>query len=184
MVKDSAADDPLAEAAEAAAQSGDRSDNDGKAEALAKELEKARNDFLYLRADFDNYKKNVIRERSELVKYGSQNVFVELLEVVDNFERALSSQVKSDNIESFKQGLSLIAQELRALLTRFGVSELPSEGVKFDPNLHNALGTEPSAAVPPGHITKVLKKPYRLHDRTIRPGQVIIATEVPSEKKS
>lgn len=146
------------------------------------EVAKWKNEYLYLRADFDNYKKAAIKERSDYLKYGSERVFVELLEVVDNFERALSMDVNKDNYESLVKGVQLIHDELKSVLQRFGVTELPSKGEKFDPHIHNALSTEVTAQVPAGHISQVFKKPYKLHDRVIRPGQVVIATEPPESK--
>ncbi len=149
--------------------------------ALKGEVDKFKNEYLYLRADFDNYKKNAIKERSETIKFGSERVFVELLEVCDNFERALSFEVKPENLQSLYQGFKLINEELKSLLTRFNVHELPTQGVKFDPNIHNALSTEVTDKVPPGHVTQVFKKPYKLHDRVIHPGQVVIAQEPKKE---
>ncbi len=148
---------------------------------LKSEVDKFKSEYLYLRADFDNYKKNAIRERSDTLKYGCERVFTELLEICDNFERALNFEIKPENIQSLHQGFKLINDELKTLLNRFGVTELPSQGVKFDPHIHNALGTEPTDKVEPGEIIQVLKKPYKLHDRVIRPGQVIIATEPKKE---
>jgi molecular chaperone GrpE len=149
--------------------------------ALKAEVEKYKNEFLYLKADFDNYKKAAIRERSDMLKFGSERVFAELLEVCDNFERALAFEVKPENLQSLYQGFKLINEELKSLLTRFGVTEIPSQGAKFDPNVHNALGTEPTDKIPAGHISQVFKKPYKLHDKVIRPGQVIIAQEPKKE---
>lgn len=148
---------------------------------LKADVEKFKNEYLYLRAEFDNYKKGVIKERSDMIKYGGERIFVELLEVCDNFERALGFEVKPENLESLYQGFKLIHEELKSLLGRFSVSEVPAQGAKFDPNVHNALGTEPTGTVPVGHISQVFKKPYKLHDRVIRPGQVIIAQEQKEE---
>lgn len=145
---------------------------------------KWKNEYLYLRADFDNYKKSVIKERSDMLKYGSERVFTELLEIVDNFERALETDVTKDNFESLVKGIKLIHGEIKSVLGRFGVQELPAMGLKFDPNIHNALSTEPTDAVPPGHISQVFKKPYKLHDRIIRPGHVVIAVEPKSEESN
>ncbi len=149
--------------------------------ALADSL-KWKNDYLYLRADFDNYKKSVIRERADILKYGSERVFTELLEIVDNFERALESEVTKDNFESLLKGIRLIHGEMKTVLNKFGVQEIPAMGLKFDPNIHNALSTEPTAKVPSGHISQVFKKPYKLHDRIIRPGHVVIAVEPKGEE--
>lgn len=150
----------------------------------AAELQKWKNDYLYLRADFDNYKKSVIKERSDLLKYGSERVFVDLLEVVDNFDRALNVEITKDNLDSVLKGIRLIHDEMKAVLTRFGVQELPALGQKFDPNIHNALSTEPTDKFPSGHISQVFKKPYKLYERTIRPGHVVIAVEPKNEKEN
>lgn len=144
--------------------------------AAAKEqAEKFKNDFLYLRAEFENYKRNAIKERSELIKYGGERFIRELLEVVDNFERALQSNVGAENFQTFKQGVEMTAQELKALLQRHSVTEVPSQGAAFDPAVHEALGSEPTDQVAPGHIARVFKKPYKLHDKVIRTGQVVVA---------
>lgn len=142
---------------------------------LQEQAEKFKNDFLYLRAEFENYKRNAIKERSDLVKYGGERFIRELLEVVDNFERALSTNVGPENFSTFKQGVEMTAQELRALLQRHAVTEIPSQGAPFDPMIHEALGSEPTEQVAPGHIARVFKKPYKLHDKVIRPGQVVVA---------
>lgn len=142
---------------------------------LQEQSEKYKNDFLYLRAEFENFKRNAIKERSELTKYGAERFVRDLLEVVDNFERALQMQVTTENFGSFKQGVEMTAQELRSLLQKHSVTEVPSQGAPFDPNIHEALGAEPSEQVPAGHIARVFKKPYKLHDKVIRPGQVVVA---------
>ncbi|HMN67551.1 MAG TPA: nucleotide exchange factor GrpE [Bdellovibrionales bacterium] len=141
---------------------------------LQTELDKAKKDHLYLLADFDNYRKNAIKERSELTKYGSERLVREFLNVFDNFERALDSD--SDNAQSFREGVQMIAGEIRALLQRFGVEELKSEGEAFDPSKHEALGNEPRGDLPAGHVARVVKKGYKMHDKLIRPAQVTVAT--------
>ena len=114
---------------------------------LQEQAEKYKNDFLYLRAEFENYKRNAIKERSELLKYGGERFIRDLLEVVDNFERALQVNVTPENIGTFKQGIELTAQELKALLTRHAVTEIPSEGAPFDPAIHEALSSEATDTV-------------------------------------
>lgn len=141
---------------------------------LQEQAEKYKNDFLYLRAEFENYKRNAVKERSDLMKYGGERFIRDLLEVVDNFERALQTNVTADNITTFKQGIEMTAQELKTLLQKHNVVEIPSHGVQFDPNIHEALGSEPTEAVAPGHVSKVFKKPYKLHDKVIRTGQVVV----------
>ncbi|WP_373998577.1 nucleotide exchange factor GrpE [Bdellovibrio bacteriovorus] len=142
---------------------------------LQEQSEKFKNDFLYLRAEFENYKRNAIKERSDLVKYGGERFIRDLLEVVDNFERALQTNVTAENFATFRQGVDMTAQELKSLLQRHSVQEIPAQGVPFDPNVHEALSSEATEQVAPGHVVRVFKKPYKLHDKVIRTGQVVVA---------
>lgn len=148
---------------------------------LKAELEKAKKDYLYLMADFENFRKNSIKERSELVKFGSERLVREFLNVFDNFERAL--EVENGSAESFREGVKMIASEIRTLLQKFGVEEIKAEGEAFDPSKHEALSSEPRDDVPVGHVARVFKKAYKMHDKLIRPAQVIVATAPSSPKE-
>lgn len=152
------------------------------AAALVAQNEKLQKDYLYLRADFDNYRKSVIKDRADLMKYGSERVFTELLDVLDNFERALETKLTADTLENYKAGIALTASELRKVLQKFGVQEIECDGAPFDPNIHEALSSEETAERPAGHITRVFKKAYKLHDRVIRPAQVVVAKEVSKQQ--
>lgn len=155
---------------------------DGKAEtSLKADLQKAKNDYLYLLADFDNYRKNAIKERSDLVKYGSERFIREFLGVFDNLERALSSDVGPEGMARFHEGLQMIAGEFRTLLKNFGVEELPAEGQPFDPSQHEALSSEPRDDIEPGHVAQVFRKAYKMHDKLIRPAQVTVASTLPTK---
>lgn len=144
-----------------------------------KELQK---DLLYLRAEFENYKKQAIKERSELIRYGGQNLAMALLDILDNFDRALDIEINAETIKSFREGIQLTASGLNSVLNQFGIKEVDCINQPFDPTLHEAMGSEESSQVPPGHITQVFKKPYLFHQKVLRPGQVIIAKEKESEK--
>lgn len=149
--------------------------NTSEIQKLQEQAEKFKNDFLYLRAEFENYKRNAIKERSDLLKYGGERLVRDLLEVVDNFERALSVNVSAENFGTFKQGVEMTAQELKSLLGRHNVIEVPAQGAPFDPAVHEALSSEASDQMAPGHVLRVFKKPYKMHDKVIRPGQVVVA---------
>jgi len=142
---------------------------------LSAELDKSTKDYLYLLAEFDNYRRNSIKERSDLTKYGSERFIREFLDLFDNFERALDVEVNDDNYADFREGISLNVVELRALLHRFGVEEIKAAGLPFDPNKHEALTGEPSDDIPVGHVVKVFKKAYKMYDKLIRPAQVTVA---------
>jgi molecular chaperone GrpE len=152
-------------------QNSDSADIDG----LKAELEKARKDFLYLYAEFENYKKNSIKERSDLRKYGAERLVVDLLNVVDIFETALSLENSIENAAAFRKGIEMTAHELKQTLARNGVEEQPALGAAFNPLMHEALSSEETTDFPEGHISRVFKKPFKLHDRLVRPAQVVVA---------
>ncbi|MBX3041401.1 MAG: nucleotide exchange factor GrpE [Bdellovibrionaceae bacterium] len=142
---------------------------------IQEQAEKAKNDYLYLRAEFENYKKHAIKERSDLVKFGSERLAKELLTVLDNFDRALATPLTPESAALFRQGIELTATELKNLLGRHGVAEVATEGVVFDPSVHEALSSEPTDQVPAGHVFRVFQKAYKMHDKLIRPAQVVVA---------
>ncbi len=141
------------------------------------ELMKFKNDYLYLAAEFENYKKNSIKERSDLRRFGAERLAVDILEVVDIFEKALATEVTAENFDSFRKGIELTATQLKVALSKNGIEEIPALGKAFDPAVFEALSSEVSADLPPGHISRVFRKPYKLHDRVIRHGQVIVAKD-------
>lgn len=144
-------------------------------EQLSSELEKAKNDFLYLRAEFDNYRKHAIKERSDLMRYAGERLLVDILSVLDNFDLALSSAITSSNVETFRKGIEMIHGELKSVVQKYGAEEIASEGKPFDPTMHEALSSEETDKYPAGTITRVFKRAYKFHDKILRPGQVIIA---------
>lgn len=144
-------------------------------EKLKEEVTKWKNDFLYLKAEFDNYKKNVLKERSELLKYGSERVSKDVLDVVDNFDRALEFKISTDNVDNFKKGIEMTAKELKEVLTKHGVQELPGLGQPFNPQFFEAISSEPTNKYSEGSISQVFKKAYKLHDKVLRMGQVVVA---------
>ena len=144
-------------------------------EKLTSDNEKLRNEYLYLRAEFDNFRKNSIKERSDLIKFGPERLANALLEVVDIFDKALDDKIDKDNFDGFLSGIKMTSVELKNTLENFGVKAIDSIGKPFDPNLHEALGSEESSEVEEGHILQVFKKPYKFHDKVMRHGQVVIA---------
>ena len=152
-------------------------DQNGKSEVekLQAEVEKYKNDYLYLRAEFENYKRHAVKERSELMKYAGERLAKDLLSIVDNFERALAIEVKPETVDTYVKGVEMTSKELKTLLDKHGIKEVPSEKQPFDPNMHEALGAEPTDIVPDGHIVRVFEKPYKYHDKILRVGRVMIA---------
>ncbi len=145
-------------------------------EELQTQIEKYKNDYLYLKAEFENYKRNAIKERSELAKYAGEKIILDLLNVIDNFQRALEMKVTPENVETFVKGVEMTEKDLRGILQKHNVTEVESLEKPFDPMIHEALGSEPSD-IPPGHISKVYRKAYKYNDRILRPAQVVVATK-------
>lgn len=151
---------------------------------LEAQLAEVKKDYLYLKADFENYKKNVLKEKSDLIRYGGQRLVSSLAdEVLDDFERAFQSSSGDQSLKNFKEGILLIHSKFRKVLKSFGVTVIDPAGQPFDPRYHEALSRQKSDEVPEGHVIVVIKKAYKLHDRLIRPAQVIVS-EGPLEKSS
>jgi molecular chaperone GrpE len=142
------------------------------------DVQKWKNEYLYLRAEFENYKKNAIKERSDLLKFGAERIARDVLEVMDNFERALEIKASAETLQNFKTGIEMTAKELKDALAKHGIQEVQSHGQPFNPLHHEAISSEATAAVPAGHVSRVFKKPYKLHDKIIRMGQVVVASEI------
>lgn len=128
--------------------------------------------YLRLAADFQNYKKRVEKERSEIYAFANEKIILELLEVADNFERALKH---SDSSDSFAEGMSMIFKQFMGVLEKNGVEEIIAEGETFDPNFHDAVLTESSADFESGKVIQVLQKGYLLNRKVIRPAMVKVA---------
>lgn len=146
-------------------------------DALQDELHKIKQDYLYLRAEFDNYRRQATKERSDLLKFGGERLAKDLLETLDIFDSALEKPVTAETLKSFVSGIELTAQQLRSTLAKHNIHETPALHTPFDPSIHEALGSEPSKEVPPGYITRVFKKAYKFYDKVLRPAQVIVAKE-------
>jgi molecular chaperone GrpE len=139
-------------------------------EAQVKEKE---NKYLYLYAEMENLKKRVAKERSDLLRYGWEPVARDLLQTVDNLERALA-HVPPGSDAAFVNGLNLILNEFKTTLNRQGIQHVETHQRAFDPNFHEAVGQEPSDQ-PEGTIVKEHVRGYTLHGRLLRPARVVVS---------
>lgn len=134
-------------------------------------------EFLYLQAEFENFKKQSFKERQQLMKYGASYLIQALAdEVLDDLDRCLLSS--SEDSQEIKKGLSMVHKKLQEVFIRFGIKTINPEGQVFDPNYQEALGQESSVDVPEGHVIKTFKPAYKLYDKVIRPAQVLVSKEV------
>jgi molecular chaperone GrpE len=157
----------------------DKSHKKNKAE---EQLEKAENELIDLKdkhirlqAEFDNYRKRTMKERMELLKTASESVLVNILPVIDDFDRAIQTL---DGIESdapVKEGVSLIYNKFQEFLKQNGVKEIEAKGKDFDTDLHEAITTFPAPTEDlKGKIIDVVQKGYYLNDKIIRHSKVVI----------
>lgn len=133
--------------------------------------------FLRLQADFENFRKRVERDRDDYERHAHASLVERLLPTLDNLERALSLEAPSEVYDPFRDGISLIYRELLEQLRRAGLEPLESVGRPFDPNLHEAIATEPSHDVDPHTVLEEVQRGYRFVDRLLRPARVKVSVE-------
>ncbi len=184
-------EEALREAAEAVEQTERRDEAEGLAEGEAApedpalELKKTQDQLLRLQADFENFRRRALRERTEAHQYGHQNLVKDLLSTVDNLDRAIDHAQKSEDgdLDGLLQGVELVRRDLLAALARNGVTPIEAVGEAFDPALHEAVAQAPDASVAPNTVTEELQKGYLLRDRLLRPSRVIVSRAPDEEEK-
>jgi molecular chaperone GrpE len=129
----------------------------------------------------ENFRKRSEREKADFQRYALGSVIRDLLPVLDNFDRALEHAEEGDE---FHKGVSLIYKQLFDVLQRHGLKPIIDSGVRFDPNIHEAVIREEDSSVPSHTVTAVLQKGYFLHDRLLRPAMVKVAVGGPEENGS
>ena len=138
--------------------------------------------FLRLAAEFDNYKKRVARQFDDILKNANEKVILQVLEVADNFERALEAASNSADFESLHSGTELIYQHLLDVLEKEGVEPIRAVGEKFDPALHEAVMQIESDDYPEGIIAQEMTKGYKLKGRVIRFSKVVVSKGKPDKQ--
>lgn len=133
---------------------------------------------LRLSAEFENYKKRKQRESDEFKKFANEMVFKQLLTVVDNLERAISSTKENSDEKGLLEGVKLTHKEIIKLFETFNVKPVEADNQPFDPNFHQAVTQEETDDLPENTVSQVLQKGYLLHDRLIRPAMVIVSKKI------
>jgi len=140
--------------------------------ALESERDEHLNDLKRVAAEFENYRKRVLRDQESLVARAHERLVKELLPVLDDLERALAAAEEHEEAK-LEEGVRLVHRELADALEREGLAEIETAGV-FDPHVHEALLSQPSDEQE-GSVLEVVQKGYRLGDRVLRPARVVIA---------
>ncbi len=146
-----------------------------KYEALDKQKAELNNKFLLLYSEFDNYKKRTNKEKLELMSTASEKVIVNLLPIVDDFERAIKANENLTDAEVMKDGFNLIYNKLLNMLKRFDVTEIEAKGEVFDTDLHEAVTHFPTPnEEEKGKVIDVTEKGYKIKDKVIRYAKVVV----------
>ena len=133
--------------------------------------------FLRLQADFENYKKRIERERSDYFRHATSGLVARLLPVLDNFERAIAAaRGRADaGGDALTEGVALIQRQLLDELAREGLHPMDPVGAPFDPELHEAVATDPASDAPSHTVTAVLQRGWFFHDRVLRAALVRVS---------
>jgi Molecular chaperone GrpE (heat shock protein) len=150
-------------------------DQEAEIESLKKSGQDLNNHWLRTQADFDNFRKRTIKEKSDARHFRSQDLVTDLLEPLDNFKRALSVETTTEEGASLKKGMEMVMKKLEAALKKEGVEEIESLGKPFDPKVHQAVMQEKSEDHDAGVVIQVLQAGYLLNGRVIRPAMVKVS---------
>jgi molecular chaperone GrpE len=168
-------DDVFADSIDAAMPTESR---DQEMERLRRAADDADKRVLMAQAEAENFRKRMRRDFEDQIRYAAMPMVVDLLQVRDNLHRAIDA-VKGDSestaVGGLRDGVSMVAKLLDDTLAKYGVVEIPAEGKAFDPNFHEAITQMANPDLAPGTIVHVATAGFRMHDRVVRPAQVIVS---------
>jgi len=138
---------------------------------------------LRLRAEFDNYRKRINKEREEYQQAAREEVIYGLLGIIDNFERAIKAADETKSLKGVSEGVKLIHKQLSDFLSNYGVNAIEAEGKKFDPEYHEAVGHEESDKHGEDIVAEEILKGYTFKDKVLRPSMVKVAKKKNNQKE-
>lgn len=147
---------------------------DKQAEELKAKLAELNDKFLRQAAEFENFKRRNAKERIELIQTAGRDVISDLLEVIDDSDRAQKQMETSDDLDLIKEGISLVFSKLRNTLTAKGLKSMDAKGKDFDPDLHEAIAEIEAGAEMKGKVVDEIQKGYYLNDKIIRYSKVVV----------
>ena len=169
-VRDTEAAEP--EQTEGAAESDETS---ARIAGLEEEVAREKKEYLFLMAEFDNFRKRTLREKSEIIRNAGESVLKGLLPIMDDFERGLKAAAATDNAQAVEEGMTLIYNKLKKYLEQNGVKEFDQSDNTFDADRHEAISAVP---VPDesqkGKILDTVEKGYMINDKVLRHAKVVV----------
>jgi molecular chaperone GrpE len=148
-------------------------------ESLRQQLQAAEDRVLRAQAELENYRKRVGRERTDERRYANLPLMRELLPVLDNLDRAIEAAEKSHDVDALLEGVKMVGCQFVGVLAKHDCVPIEALNESFDPHRHEAILHQPSEDVPADMVTHVTQTGYRLHDRVVRPTQVIVSSGPP-----
>lgn len=146
-----------------------------KIAALQAELEKSQKEYLFLMAEFDNYRKRTVKEKAELIKNGGEKAMLGLLPVIDDFERAIDAIDKSSDVKGLKEGVDLIYNKFMKYLESQQVKPMESTGTDFDADIYEAVTTFPAPDESmKGKVIDTVQKGYTINEKVLRHAKVVV----------
>lgn len=158
------------------AQADEQPDPQAERERMEQELAAAKDQVLRAHAELENFRRRAHRQMEDERKYAGVPLIRDLLSVVDNLERAIQSAEQNENAASLLDGVRMVAQQFAMVLEQHHCKRIEATGAAFDPHLHEAISMQPSDEHPEGSVMDVAQIGYRLHDRVVRPTQVLVST--------
>ncbi len=151
-------------------------DTDVTIESLQAQLAEAEKRILMAHADLENFRRRTRRDMEERIRYAPIGLIGELLDSVDNLNRAIESYETDPNGDGLVEGVKMVAQQIRTILENHGCKKIESVGHPFDPTLHQAVQMQASDDYGPNIVMMDMRPGFQLHDRVIRPAQVFVST--------
>ena len=146
-------------------------------ESLVRQLRDAEDRVLRAQAELENFRKRSRREHEDALRYREIDLLRDLLPVLDTVRRAIEASENTADVESLRAGFRMTAQQIEKVLDSHGCKTIETDGKPFDPTVHDAMLQQVVPGVPAGTIVGVASQGYKLHDRVVRPAQVIVSKE-------
>ena len=149
---------------------------DEEMERLRATADEADKRVLMAQAEAENFRKRMRRDYEVQLKFAALPLVTDLLEVRDNLIRAIEASAASSDFSGLSEGVAIVAKQLDETLGKYGVCEIPAEGELFDPNYHEAISQMPSDEHAAGTVSNVAVTGFQMHDRVVRPSQVVVSS--------
>lgn len=150
--------------------------DDPQAPSMEQQLAESNGQVLKLHAELENVRKRLRRESEDMVRFASLPLIADLLQVFDNLKRAIEAASTTEGSTGLVEGVQMVAKQFEDTLGKFHCKPIPAQGELFDPNFHEAISQMPSDDVESGHVMIEATQGFQLHDRVVRPSQVVVST--------